>query len=196
MKTLILTPPRSALRLELNALRDPSVAALRSTNLQWTQFHVGLFLDYYGMPHIPSYLTPLVIFIDMAHKVAALPGNNGEEIVSFTYTQDLGKFVVKSLELGEWEESYGCYSENTSFKRVLELAEEARGMYPSSNPIFSHSLFSFPHHTSSRGIILIHVSQAQNSQSHSTRWRNSHATRSQKCPRTLTCTRTSPNRFS
>jgi hypothetical protein len=96
------------------------------------------------MPHIPSYLTPLVIFIDMAHKVAALPGTNGEEIVSFTYTQDLGKFVVKALDLESWEESMGCYSENTSFKRVLEAAEEACGSYPSSIPI-------------SRDIILIHV---------------------------------------
>jgi nucleoside-diphosphate-sugar epimerase len=89
------------------------------------------------MPHLPSYLTPLVIFIDMAHKVAALPGTNGEEIVSFTYTQDLAKFVVKAMDLESWEESYGCYSENTSFKRVLEAAEEARG---SSSPSPSISL--------------------------------------------------------
>jgi hypothetical protein len=97
-----------------------------------------LFLDYYGMPHIDSYLSPLVVFVDMAHKTAALPGTNGEEIVSFTYTKDLGKFVVAAMELEKWDESMWCYSENTTFKKLLEVAEEVTGSYPPSRSIPSH----------------------------------------------------------
>jgi nucleoside-diphosphate-sugar epimerase len=102
---------------------------LRKTSLEWTQFYNGLFLDYYGMPHIETYLTPLVVIVDMAYKIAALPGSTGEEIVSFTYTRDLARFVVKALELEKWEEEMWCFSENTSFNKLLKLAEEARGPY-------------------------------------------------------------------
>jgi nucleoside-diphosphate-sugar epimerase len=79
------------------------------------------------MPHIPTYLTPLVVFIDMAHKTAALPGTTGDELVSFTYTQDLGKFVVAAMDLEHWDEALHCYSENTSLSCLLQIAEEARG---------------------------------------------------------------------
>ena len=123
-----------SLQLELNGLREPSIAAVRKTGLEWTQFYVGLFLDYYGMPHIPTYLTPLVVFVDMAHKTAALPGNTGDETVSFTYTQDLARFVVAAMGLKHWEEALHCYSENTSLSRLVQLAEEARGMLSVSSP--------------------------------------------------------------
>jgi nucleoside-diphosphate-sugar epimerase len=102
---------------------------------------VGLFLDYYGMPHIPSHLTPLVVFIDMAHKTAALPGTTGDELVSFTYTQDLGKFVVAAMSLEHWPEALHCYSENTSLSRILQIAEDVRGMLlPAA--LHTHSLFN------------------------------------------------------
>jgi nucleoside-diphosphate-sugar epimerase len=86
------------------------------------------------MPHIPTYLTPLVVFVDMAHKKSALPGNTGDETVSFTYTQDLGRFVVAAMGLEHWEEALHCYSENTSLSRLVQLAEEARGMLFASSP--------------------------------------------------------------
>jgi hypothetical protein len=87
------------------------------------------------MPHIPSYLTPLVVFVDMAHKTAALSGTTGDELVSFTYTQDLGKFVVAAMGLKHWDEALHCYSENTYFSHLLQMAGEARGMPLSPPPL-------------------------------------------------------------
>ena len=48
---------------------------LRTTDLQWTVFINGIFLDYFGMPHIKSYLKPNVFVIDVENKAAAIPGD-------------------------------------------------------------------------------------------------------------------------
>jgi hypothetical protein len=102
---------------------------LRTTSLEWTQFHNGLFLDYFGMPHIETHLTPLVIFVDIAHRMAAIPGGAGGEKITFTYTKDLAKFVVASLGLEEWDEVLRCYSEQASLEEIVRYAEEVTGKY-------------------------------------------------------------------
>lgn len=79
------------------------------------------------MPHIETHLTPLVIALDMSHRTAAIPGNSGDEIVSFTYTKDLGRFVVAALSLPKWEEALHCYSENATFNQLVQAAEEVTG---------------------------------------------------------------------
>ncbi|KAF1955369.1 NAD(P)-binding protein [Byssothecium circinans] len=121
------TPKDESLRAPFNAARDVSVAALRKTSLEWTAIHNGFFLDYFGMPHVSTYLTPLVWCIDIANRKAALPGTTGERKVTFTSTKDLGKFVVKAMELEKWEETLGCFSDCVSLKELLEIAEDVTG---------------------------------------------------------------------
>jgi nucleoside-diphosphate-sugar epimerase len=103
---------------------------LRTTALEWTQFHTGLFLDYYGMPHAPSYLTPLAFAVDMQNKTAAIPGATGEETITFTYTKDLAKFVVAATGLPKWPHAFHCYSDQATFNQVIQIAEEATGKPP------------------------------------------------------------------
>jgi nucleoside-diphosphate-sugar epimerase len=121
-----------SLRLPFNTFRDQSVEALRKTDLEWTQIHNGFFLDYYGMPHIETYLTPLIFAVDIGNKTAAIPGTTGDETVTFTYTKDLGKFVVAALSLSKWDEAYHCYSENATLNQLIQAAEEATGEYQAS----------------------------------------------------------------
>ena len=128
MLSLISLLARS-LRLPFNAFRDQTIEALRKTDLEWTQFHNGLFLDYYGMPHVETHLIPLVFAVDIANKTAAIPGATGEETISFTYTNDLAKFVVAALSLPKWDEAYYCYSENATWNQLIQIAEEATGEY-------------------------------------------------------------------
>jgi nucleoside-diphosphate-sugar epimerase len=116
-----------SLRLPFNKFRDQSIAALRKTDLEWTQIHNGFFLDYYGLPHIASYLTPLVFAVDIENKTAAIPGATGEETVTFTYTKDLAKFVVAALSLSKWDEALHCYSENVTLNQMVRIAEEVTG---------------------------------------------------------------------
>ena len=110
-----------------NIFREQSFEALRKTDLEWTQFQNGLFLDYFGIPHVESYLNPFVVFVDIAHRKAAIPGSTGDELVNLTYTKDLAKFVVASLSLEKWDQVLSIYSDQISIRQIVELAEEATG---------------------------------------------------------------------
>lgn len=79
------------------------------------------------MPHIETHLTPLVVFVDIAHRKAALPGGAGGEKINFTYTKDLAKFVVKALSLEKWDEVLHCYSDQATLDEIVQYAEEATG---------------------------------------------------------------------
>lgn len=116
-----------SLRMPFNGFREQTKDALRKTDLTWSTFYNGFFLDYCGMPHVESYLSPLVFAIDIAHRTAAIPGETGDELLTFTYTKDLAKFVVAAVGLPEWEETMWCYSDNASLKEVLAIAEETTG---------------------------------------------------------------------
>lgn len=103
---------------------------LRQTDLEWTRFHVGYFLDYYGMPHIETHLpAPFAFVLDIPNKVAAIPGS-GNDVFSLTYTRDVAKFVVRALDLPKWEEETFCYGDKVTWNQVLKLAEEATGKFP------------------------------------------------------------------
>ena len=110
-----------------NIFREQSLEALRKTDLEWTQFQNGLFLDYFGMPHVESYLNPFVVFVDIAHRKAAIPGSTGDELINLTYTKDLAKFVVASLNLEKWDQVLSVYSDQISIRQIVDLAEEATG---------------------------------------------------------------------
>lgn len=107
--------------------RDQSIEALGKTDLEWTQIHNAYFLDYYGMPYVETYLSPLVFAVDIANKTAAIPGATGDEIITFTYTKDLAKFVVAALGLPRWDQTMYCYSDNATLKEMVRIAEEMTG---------------------------------------------------------------------
>ncbi|KAH7131277.1 hypothetical protein EDB81DRAFT_859843 [Dactylonectria macrodidyma] len=99
---------------------------LRQTSLEWTEVLNGYFLDYWGMPYIKSHMTSSTPAIDIANKVAAIPGT-GNEVISFAYTFDVAKVVSRLLELSTWEEETYIISDNLTWNEFLHLAEEARG---------------------------------------------------------------------
>lgn len=115
-----------SLRIPFQPFRMATLEALKKTNLEWTQFQNGYFMDYYGMPHVESNIKPLTFILDVANKAASIPGT-GDEVMTFTYTKDLAKFVVAALGLPEWVYPTVCYSEKTTWNKALKLAEECRG---------------------------------------------------------------------
>lgn len=115
-------------RSPMYKIREATVIELRKTDLEWTRVANGYFMDYYGMPHVKTYLKPLFFVVDPPNKTAAIPGT-GDEVLSFTYTFDVAKFVVAFLSLPKWEEITYCYGENSTFNKLVALAEEAQGMH-------------------------------------------------------------------
>lgn len=115
-----------ALRIPFQPFRMATIEALQKTDLEWTQFQNGYFVDYYGMPYVESSLKPLTFVLDVANKAASIPGT-GDEVMTFTYTKDLAKFVVAALKLPKWTYPMVCYSDKTTWNKALKLAEDARG---------------------------------------------------------------------
>lgn len=105
-----------------------TIKALEQTDLEWTQFQNGYFVDYYGMPYVESSLKPLTFILDVPNKSAAIPGT-GDETMTLTYTKDLAKFVVAALDLPKWTYPMVCYSDKTTWNKAVKLAEEYRGNF-------------------------------------------------------------------
>ncbi|KAM6519222.1 hypothetical protein FALCPG4_012869 [Fusarium falciforme] len=103
-----------------------SLEALRKTDLEWTRFAVGYFLDCYSLISLKTHLLPLSFAIDVANKKAAIPGT-GNEPIAFTYTYDVAKFVAAFLEEPKWDELTVCYGEKTTWNEFVKVAEEVTG---------------------------------------------------------------------
>ncbi|KAL4812293.1 hypothetical protein BDW67DRAFT_170306 [Aspergillus spinulosporus] len=123
--------PREAVK-DLPQLRDyfAAIETLRQSNLEFTVFHNGIFLDYFISPKttLKSYLRPNVFVIDIANKIAAIPGD-GNAPVTLTYSFDLARFVVQSLDLkdGKWHEESRVVGDEISWNEFVGLAEEMLG---------------------------------------------------------------------
>ncbi|KAH7010107.1 hypothetical protein EDB80DRAFT_763228 [Ilyonectria destructans] len=107
-------------------LRRQGPDSLRQSSLEWTEILNGYFLDYWGMPRIKSHMTSMTPVIDIANKVAAIPGT-GNEVISFSYTFDVARVVSRMLELNTWEEATYIVGDKLTWNDFLRLAEEARG---------------------------------------------------------------------
>ncbi|KAK1763389.1 hypothetical protein QBC33DRAFT_550029 [Phialemonium atrogriseum] len=107
-----------------HAARAATIAELRETGLEWTTVHNGYLTDYFGVPHIKSHMRLIAINVDMANKAASLPGT-GDDVVSFTYSFDVAKFVELAIGLPRWEEELFCYGDHCTFNEVVRMAEQA-----------------------------------------------------------------------
>lgn len=102
------------------------VDALRETDLQWTIVSNGVFLDYFAISRIKSYLRPHPMVIDIESRMAAIPGT-GDVAITFTYSFDMAKFLVASLDLQEWPEESKIAGDTLTWNEFVRLAEEATG---------------------------------------------------------------------
>ncbi|KAK9449217.1 uncharacterized protein V1518DRAFT_417426 [Limtongia smithiae] len=97
---------------------------LATTSLEWTTFHIGYIADYFGIPYIETHMSPLVINIDIANKAAAIPGT-GNDLIAFTYSHDVAKFVEAALNLPHWDDELFCYGDRCTLNQVVKLAQGA-----------------------------------------------------------------------
>ncbi|PYI33612.1 NAD(P)-binding protein [Aspergillus indologenus CBS 114.80] len=116
--------PQDAVEL-LPQLADyfKAIETLRQSDLQWTVFLNGIFLDYFGPSTLKSYLKPNVFVIDMKNKIAGIPGD-GEAPITFTYTFDLARYVVSMLDMEDWPEESRVIGDTVTWHEFVRLAEE------------------------------------------------------------------------
>ncbi|EKG12323.1 hypothetical protein MPH_10440 [Macrophomina phaseolina MS6] len=131
-------------------LRLDAVEELKKTDLEWTRFQNGYFMDYWGMPYIKSYQQPFIPFVDVANKMAAIPGDGNTPVV-FTYSYDVAKFVVAALDLPKWDDEFYIIGDKVTWNEFLKLAENARGSkfevyYDSIEKLNSFQITELPCH--------------------------------------------------
>ncbi|KAL6406666.1 hypothetical protein AUP68_09467 [Ilyonectria robusta] len=101
-------------------------AELEKTNLEWTAFNIGWFLEYFGMPHVKTCIQQTTFVVDMAGKSASIPGD-GKQKMTFTYSLDVAKFVIAALDLPKWDRDTIVIGDKMTWEEFVKLAEEARG---------------------------------------------------------------------
>ncbi|KAH9203413.1 hypothetical protein DL95DRAFT_399366, partial [Leptodontidium sp. 2 PMI_412] len=117
---------KHAAALPLVAYKVAALKEIKKTDLEYTIFTNGFFTDYFGLPKRKSFLQPLVLVLDIGHKVAGIPGSGNVPVI-FTTTEDVGKYVVASLGLEKWNERSFIVGDRKTFNETLAIAEKVTG---------------------------------------------------------------------
>ncbi|KAM0415774.1 hypothetical protein ACHAPT_013279 [Fusarium lateritium] len=103
-----------------------AVELLKTTKMEYTRFMIGFLMDYYGFPAEPVPVVPLAVVLDVDNHKAGIPGT-GDETVTLTHSETIGKFVVASLDDPEWPEKSWIVGDTVKWTEALQLAEQIRG---------------------------------------------------------------------
>ncbi|KAH7147189.1 hypothetical protein B0J13DRAFT_584505 [Dactylonectria estremocensis] len=102
-------------------------AALEATStLEYTAVLNGYFADYWVAPKVKSYQDPLLLVVDIPNNFAAIPGS-GNELVAFTHTFDVARFVAALVGAPKWEKESYIIGDKVSWNQFVQYAEEAKG---------------------------------------------------------------------
>ncbi|EWY85942.1 hypothetical protein FOYG_10609 [Fusarium oxysporum NRRL 32931] len=123
---------------------------LKTTDLEYSAWYTGFFIDYYVSPPLTSPLDHWTVFIDLANRTAALPGS-GDVPVAMSYTMDVAKFVAGSLSLPRWERETLIYNDKLTMNQYVQVVEEVRGekiqvTYDSLDLLKSGKITELPSH--------------------------------------------------
>lgn len=123
---------------------------LKTTDLEYSAWYTGFFIDYYVSPPLTSPLDHWTVFIDLANRTAALPGS-GDVPVAMSYTMDVAKFVAGSLSLSKWERETLIYNDKLTMNQYVQVVEEVRGekiqvTYDSLDLLKSGKITELPSH--------------------------------------------------
>ncbi|KAH7110618.1 hypothetical protein B0J11DRAFT_620116 [Dendryphion nanum] len=132
------------------AFKSAAVAELDKTDLEYTLFSNGYFMDYLGIPKFKSYLTPVLVGLDIQNKFAGIPGSGNTPVI-FTSTKDVGKFVVASVGLEKWNRKSMAVGDRKSWNEILAIAEKITGTkfevhYDSVEKLMTGQITELPSH--------------------------------------------------
>lgn len=97
-------------------------------SLEWTVVSNGIFLDYFGMPNMPTTLRSACFIVDMQHEMIAIPGD-GNTVVTLTATRDVARYVtgLLKLPLGSWPQEYHIAGDRITFNEFVNLTKIITG---------------------------------------------------------------------
>ncbi|KAI0006353.1 NmrA-like family protein [Xylariaceae sp. FL0662B] len=98
----------------------------KTSTLEYAYVYPGMFMDYFGLPRVPSSLRPLCFFVDPAHGLAVLPGD-AEARMSMTFTTDAARYLAAALELEAWPRVLTTAASTVSLNELVGLVEKNLG---------------------------------------------------------------------
>lgn len=122
---------------------DPSVqyfidaANLLKTcpTLKSTRVIPGIFMDYWGMPHVKSNLANMTFAVNMANCEAVIPGS-GDDVICMTYSYDMAVFIARLLDVDDWEEFSVIFGDEVTYNQLVGIGERVRGSLSVLSPSF------------------------------------------------------------
>ncbi|RSM05067.1 hypothetical protein CEP52_006514 [Fusarium oligoseptatum] len=108
-----------------NKYKIEAAKRLQSTSMESTRFMIGFLMDYYGAPAEEPPVLPLAVVLDMENNKAAFPGT-GDDKVTLTHSETIGKFVAASLDLEEWPKKSWIIGDTLTWREALGFVENAR----------------------------------------------------------------------
>ncbi|KAF5570957.1 SDR family [Fusarium phyllophilum] len=111
-----------------------AVDALEKTNLEFSLVSIGLFLDYWAAPRIPTHIRAANIIIDPENNAAVIPGDGNTPVVFthspvvFTHSTDTAKYTVALLDIPNWKRRYAIVTNRMTLNEAVKLAEEVKGV--------------------------------------------------------------------
>ncbi|KAH6683633.1 hypothetical protein F5X68DRAFT_210903, partial [Plectosphaerella plurivora] len=111
---------------EYTAALTGAVDAIKKAGLTYTRVMNGIFMDYFGLPHVSSHLRPFAWALDIPGRRAAIPGT-GDDLISITYSKDVARFVAALVGEDEWPEYSLISGSDASLNQIVALVEKALG---------------------------------------------------------------------
>ncbi|XWX00620.1 hypothetical protein V2A60_008641 [Cordyceps javanica] len=99
-----------------------------TSTLEFAYVHTGMFMDYFGIPHVETHLRALPLLVDPRGRRALLPGD-GTARMSMSYTADAARYVALALDLapGSWRRSLTTAASTVSLRELVAVAERCVG---------------------------------------------------------------------
>ncbi|KAF4990599.1 hypothetical protein FGRMN_8358 [Fusarium graminum] len=104
-----------------------AVDLLEETDLKFSLISLGLFLDYWAAPRIPSHIRAANLIIDPEYNAAIIPGD-GNTTIGLTHSTDAAKYTIALLDLPQWKRRYSIVTNRTTLLDAVNLAEEIKGV--------------------------------------------------------------------
>jgi len=98
----------------------------RTSTLEYAYVYPGMFMDYFGLPRVKSYLRPLCFFVDPEKGQAVLP-DDGESRMSMTFTADMARYLVLALDLDKWPRILSTVVSTVTLNELVDLIERSMG---------------------------------------------------------------------
>jgi hypothetical protein len=98
-----------------------------TSTLEYSAVLNGYFADYWVIPKVKSYQDPLPLVVDIANDFAAIPGS-GNELVTFTHTFDVARFVAALVGAPKWDKESYIIGDKVSWNQFVQYAEVAKGV--------------------------------------------------------------------